>query len=67
MNKEELKYVKTPLSESDFTEDGIKYTIPAKEFFKLISDLQERITNLSSRVNHLEEKVFNINPYDYYC
>lgn len=58
-NTEELKYVKVPLSENDFTEDGIKYTIPAKEFFKLVHEVEQhrlRIQRLELEVWELQSK-----------
>ena len=60
-----LQFVKVPLSKEDFTEDGIPYTIPAKEFFNLINMLQDQIELLSKRVDRLEVKVFNLDQFHY--
>lgn len=51
---DKLEYVKVPLSKEDFTEDGITYKIPAKDFFRIISDLQERVEALERAV-HLQQ------------
>lgn len=41
---------------NDFTEDDIKYTLPAKDFYRIIAILQERIEVLNLRVDQMEHQ-----------
>jgi hypothetical protein len=43
----------TPPREEDFSEENLAYRISAKEFFKMISSLNERITSLEEEVRRL--------------
>lgn len=39
-----------------FTEDPIKYTIPAKDFYKIVNDLRNRIEALECAVMDIQSQ-----------